>query len=1141
MAITDTDHLPFSTITGATTFNDWRRITNGLGKDIEGGIQTGSHLYLSNYDWSGRVSRAGALPFGATAGTESGVGTVWDPDTSVSYDSTEGGVRFTLGSFPDQTQGGVTGKMRMWARIQTRMPIDEFANYRVKVRIKNLRTTGDNRIYLGFTGLNSQFQALRTDAAQSFNYALAEFATLPNNDVTEYSAVISGFNTSSDTPDTKFDPGTKFADIVFINNYVSGTSGGDPWVTTQDDVIIQNIEIERMPSGIIITEHDNQDDSPRTALQIGYSTEQTYSGTTTGTGIGLDVNSSAQIRGSLIFNHSAASAGGNTNIDHFYHDDANDDYGNSFHFESDKGLRSQEGAYTRNGHGSTLRAGRIVGDTTHGTIGHSSLADTLYISKDVDYSGDAGEHAVSPMLVLAVAGNDAASTGAGPSIDFHIPDSTGNDLGNKIDVELTDCALAGRIACEKSQTGAPYGTGDLVFSARRNGGTMQELLRLHPATIDTVTKQRVTVGDESSGTKTDLDVTGSISTINGVNYTWPTSTSGGAVDGTKKVLTFGNGALSWQTIANASTSQTVFVQNQTLPIGSIISWAGDPTKIPVGEFVECTGQEVRLEVAAGRILATEVAALYAAIGNQYDTVFGAAWTANGVSYPRFKLPDLRRKVTVGRQSGLNSFDTGDSAGSSASGVASQSFDIPATSGLSTGSVFLTAAQSGLPSHSHSMNPSATYGFKDSVAEPAHYLVGQNNTTTIGNGSATLAAQSYISSAGGTSATASHNHTFEVPSRNLTLPAQSAGTNYPPYVAITYIMKVKADKIGTLDVTLGDASFNSFQTTGGTDGELSFDTTGLQLSAGHPTWSTTLACIHGYDFFLNKTSGGGIPSATRTSGRAMVAAGDSLRINYSGDLGDATLIETTGLTKLEVLGPTYGTASVQDRIRHTAKQHVFNHTGDVTSPVSGSVAYRALTINSATGTATLDNSTIAKINTAGNKAIVTKEYVDTRAISGLRVNRKFEVDDTSLSFGNTAYNDTSVSNFANFGKAAGNEITITGRVAGRNDAAGWDGGIYYQVEASIDNGTTWTNLGDSGYTLCMDNGTASIQAATFTIPFYAGLNDISNNIVSATQVKFRYRYKSYGSSQSSRINKDVSISAGTHSWGFTNILIEEFTA
>lgn len=1007
MALTDTDHLPFSTITGATTFNDWRRITNGLGKDIEGGIQTGSHLYLSDYDWSGRVSRASVLPSGATTGTESPVGTVWDPATSVSYDSTEGGVRFTLGSFPDQTQGSVTGKMRMWARIQTRMPIDEFANYRVKVRIKNLRTTGDNRIYLGFTGLNSQFQALRTDSANTFNYGLASFAALPNNDVTEYSAIISGFNTSGDTTTTKFDPGTKFADIVFINHYVT-TSGGDPWVTTQDDVIIQNIEIERMPSGIIITEHDNQDDNPRTALQIGYSTEQTYSGTSTGTGIGLDVNSSAQIRGSLIFHHADAANGGNTDIDHIYHADGSAvNYGNSFHFESDNSLRSQEGAYTRGGHGSTLRAGRIVGDYTNETYGHSALANTMYLSKDVNYSGDSGEHAVSPMLVLAVAGNDAASTGAGPSIDFHIPDSTGNDLTNKIDVELPSCALAGRIACEKSQAGEAYGSGDLVFSARRNAGTMQELLRLHPALGSGVTKQGVTVGDESSSTKTDLDVTGSISTINGVNYTWPTSDAGGTVDGTKKILTYSGGSLSWQTLSNATTNQTVFVQNQTLPIGSVIPWAGDPTKIPVGEFVECTGQEVRLEVAAGRILSTEVAALYAAIGTQYGTTSGAAWTANGNSYPRFKLPDLRKKVAVGRQ-GSTVFDTGDTGGSQKIYVAARTqCGHTDSKSITSNNTTLTTAQ--IPSHQHYIattgsTGTAILGTNNQLEHYFNYQEAGSDQPNNPNFEYALHGATNAANVGRTSGIigtngGSHNHGITIPALDVDLDAIDGATNsnYPPYIALTYIMKVKADKIGTLGVTLGDSSFNAFTTTGGTTGELSFDTTGLQLKAGHPTWTTTRLNSYGYDFYLNTGPGGGKANAARAHGLALVALSDKLDINYQGQIGDYTKIGTSGNTKIEVIGPN-SSSSADNQIYHTATYHLFNHTSNLASPVSGAPATRALTINSANGTATLDNSTITKINSVGVKAVVTKEYVDNTYQPGEVVQQFYHRVDDVLVYG-----------------------------------------------------------------------------------------------------------------------------------------------
>jgi len=779
MALTDTDHLPFSTITGATTFNDWRRITNGLGKDIEGGIQTGSHLYLGNYDWSGRVSRATRLPAGVTTGTETGVDTVWDPGTSVSYDPTEGGVRFTLGSFPDQTRGThADAKMRMWARIQTRMPIDEFANYRVKVRIKNLRTSGTNRIYLGFIGLNGEFQALLTDQRNTFNYGLASAYELANADVnggvTEFSAVISGFNTETEVDSTKFDPGTKFADIIFINQYVdvdgNGNTRGDPWVTTQDDVIIQNIEIERMPSGIIITEHDSQDNNPRTALQIGYSTEQTYVGTATGTGIGLDVNSSAQIRGALMFNHAAADHGGNTNIDHIYHADT----GNSFHFESDNSLRSQEGAYTRNGHKSTLRAGRIVADMTHGTIGHSSLADTLYISKDVDYSGDAGEHDVSPMLVLAVAGDNAASTGAGPSIDFYIPDSTASELNSLDDVDLNFCGIGGRIACEKSETGALHGSGDLVLSARKNAGTMQELLRLHPA-LGAGGKQGVTVGDESSNTKTDLDVTGSISTINGVDYTWPTSDAGGTVDGTKKILTYSNGALSWQTLSNATTNQTVFVQNQTLPIGSIIPWAGDPSKIPVGEFVECNGQSVQTEVAAGRILSTEVAALYAAIGNQYGIAESGSWSANGVSYVKFKLPDLRKKVAVGRQ-GSTVFDTGDSGGSHKIYVAARTqcghTDSKSTN---TDDTKLTVTQSALPSHTHD----TPYGMLT-----GNYQGPQQNENAggyDGGGNFHLG----ISALARTTTSAGSSDPLSITTQNI-----------QPFIALTYIIKAEGSTIVT---------------------------------------------------------------------------------------------------------------------------------------------------------------------------------------------------------------------------------------------------------------------------------------------------------------------------------------------------------
>ena len=48
MATTDSDHLPIRTVTGADSFDSWRRITNSIGRDsIAGAVESG-HLYLDN-------------------------------------------------------------------------------------------------------------------------------------------------------------------------------------------------------------------------------------------------------------------------------------------------------------------------------------------------------------------------------------------------------------------------------------------------------------------------------------------------------------------------------------------------------------------------------------------------------------------------------------------------------------------------------------------------------------------------------------------------------------------------------------------------------------------------------------------------------------------------------------------------------------------------------------------------------------------------------------------------------------------------------------------------------------------------------------------------------------------------------------
>jgi hypothetical protein len=107
--------------------------------------------------------------------------------------------------------------------------------------------------------------------------------------------------------------------------------------------------------------------------------------------------------------------------------------------------------------------------------------------------------------------------------------------------------------------------------------------------------------------------------------------------------------------------------------------------------------------------------------------------------------------------------------------------------------------------------------------------------------------------------------------------------------------------------------------------------------------------------------------------AMAALSDRLEINYQGQIADFTRIGTSGNTKIEVIGPN-SSSTADNQIYHTATYHTFNHTSDLASPVAGEPANRVMTINSANGTMNLNNSTPTKINNAGDKAVVTKEYL-----------------------------------------------------------------------------------------------------------------------------------------------------------------------
>lgn len=89
---------------------------------------------------------------------------------------------------------------------------------------------------------------------------------------------------------------------------------------------------------------------------------------------------------------------------------------------------------------------------------------------------------------------------------------------------------------------------------------------------------------------------------------------------------------------------------------------------------------------------------------------------------------------------------------------------------------------------------------------------------------------------------------------------------------------------------------------------------------------------------------------------------------------------------------------------------------------------------------------------------------------------------------------------NFVKPANSIIHFASTIPMRNDSTSW-GGAYTRVEYSIDNGTTWISLGDTGYDTVMEYGQS--------INHWNGCQIINKaDIVASTQVRFRFQHRSY---------------------------------
>jgi microcystin-dependent protein len=196
-----------------------------------------------------------------------------------------------------------------------------------------------------------------------------------------------------------------------------------------------------------------------------------------------------------------------------------------------------------------------------------------------------------------------------------------------------------------------------------------------------------------------------------------------------------------------------------MPAGSIVQW---PTNTAPVNWLICDGSAISRSANPS---------LFAAIGTTYGT-------GNGTT--TFNLPDLRGRVSVGRDSGQTEFDI-----------------LGETGGAKTH----TLTTSEMPSHTHAQNSHTHTG--TTSTNGAHTHTYGSNTSTAANGTAHGTAfnvNSYTTSSSG-----NHNHTFTTDAATASNQNTGGGlahNNLQPYIVLNYIIKTSAG------ITAGDSELAS---------------------------------------------------------------------------------------------------------------------------------------------------------------------------------------------------------------------------------------------------------------------------------------------------------------------------------------------
>ncbi len=190
-----------------------------VGTKVYEDFESSGHFYLGNNDWGSLIGDAGN-----------------------GYSSTHKGMSFN-------NQSG---------SIPCLIPIDPEATYRIKIRFKQVTvTTGTGKFYFGVKTLNEDKTHLSSDTATSYNYGVVAGGAHSADTVYTYEDTFSGYNATNEGSHQKFDPEGKYFDLIWIANY-QGTG----------EVVIQSIEVERLPDSLWIGDTKTIDES-RNLTNIG--------------------------------------------------------------------------------------------------------------------------------------------------------------------------------------------------------------------------------------------------------------------------------------------------------------------------------------------------------------------------------------------------------------------------------------------------------------------------------------------------------------------------------------------------------------------------------------------------------------------------------------------------------------------------------------------------------------------------------------------------------------------------------------------------------------------------------------------------------------------------------------------------------